>query len=210
MKYNLLIWDFNGTLTDDVAIGIECINSVLDRRNMKKIDSVEQYREIFCFPIIDYYKRLGFDFEAEPYDKVANEWTREYHERETHLQATPYAAEILEKVKSLGMRQIILSSSEITRLKRQIGYLGIAEYFDTVLGLDNIYGGGKTEIARRWSKDKDFKAIFIGDTLHDYETAKAIGADCLLYSGGHEGRWKLESAGVPVIDNLLEIEKYIV
>ena len=209
MKYNLIIWDFNGTLADDLTIGIECINTVLKRRNMKLIDSVDYYRDVFCFPIKDYYKKLGFDFDKEPYDVPANEWAAEYVSREHTLKPTPNARKILQKIKNLGMEQIILSSSELEMLKREIEILGISEYFSTVLGLDNIYAGGKTEMAKKWSEGKSYKALFIGDSLHDFDTAKAIGADCILYSGGHDNRQRLESAGVPIVDDLIDIEQYL-
>lgn len=210
MKYNLVIWDFNGTLADDVEIGIDCTNTLLERRNMNKIDDVNYYREIFCFPIIEYYEKLGFDFQKEPYDLVAEEWAKEYLARERTLRTSPNAPVILEKIKQLGIPQIILSSSELEMLGRQLSHLGITEYFDTVLGLDNIYAGGKIEMAKKWCHDKSFNALFIGDTVHDYDTAKAMGADCILYSCGHDSRWKLESLEVPIVDDLLEIEKYLI
>jgi len=209
MKYDLIIWDFNGTLTDDVQIGIDSVNSVLARRNMPQIKDVEHYRSIFCFPIIDYYKKLGFDFEKEPYSIVANEWVKEYLSRENTMKLSKGAAEILENIKKKGITQIILSSSELGMLKRECELLGITDYFDAILGLDNIYAGGKAEMAREWAKGKKFNALFIGDTLHDLDTALAIGADCLLYSGGHDHLSKLEGAGVPVISSLLDIEEHL-
>lgn len=209
MKYNLIIWDFNGTLTDDLQIGIDSINSVLERRNMPLITDTEHYRSVFCFPIIDYYKKLGFDFDKEPYSIVANEWVTEYLSRENNMVLTDGAEKVLETVRSKGITQIILSSSEIGMLTRQTKALGIYGYFDAILGLDNIYAGGKAEMAKEWAKGKSFKALFIGDTLHDLDTANAIGADCLLYSGGHDAKEKLDGAGVPVISNLIEIIKYI-
>ena len=57
MKYSHIIWDFNGTILDDVSIGIEAINMLLLRRGLKTIDSVDEYRRIFGFPIKDYYRR---------------------------------------------------------------------------------------------------------------------------------------------------------
>ncbi len=209
MKYDLIIWDFNGTLADDLRIGIESINAVLERRKMPLIESVEHYQSVFCFPIIDYYKKLGFDFDREPYSIVAKEWVKEYLSRENTMTLSKGALQILEAVKKAGVKQIILSSSEIGMLKREAELLRITDYFDAILGLDNIYAGGKAEMAKEWAKGKEFKALFIGDTLHDLDTARAIGADCLLYCGGHDSREKLDSAGVPVIKSLSEIEKYL-
>ncbi len=209
MKYDLVIWDFNGTLTDDLQIGIDSINSVLGRRNMPLIKDTEHYRSIFCFPIIEYYKKLGFDFDKEPYSIVADEWVKEYLSREKDMTLSDGVLYVLDEIKRRSISQIILSSSEVNMLTREAKALGIYDYFDVILGLDNVYAGGKAEMAKQWAKGKSFNALFIGDTLHDLDTARAIGADCLLYSGGHDAKEKLMGAGVPVISHLSDIINYL-
>ena len=62
MKYSHIIWDFNGTILNDVNTGIMSVNALLRDRGLKTLDSVDDYHKVFGFPIIDYYKRLGFDF----------------------------------------------------------------------------------------------------------------------------------------------------
>lgn len=205
MKYDLVIWDFNGTLADDVDIGIESTNLLLRRRGMAEIESVEQYKELFGFPIIDYYKKLGFDFEKEPYDIVAREWVDEYLSRETAIKTNKNAEKTLAEIRSMGIGQIILSSSEIGMLERELSLLGIREYFDAVLGIDNIHAGGKIEMAKRWAEGKSFSALLIGDTAHDFNTARAIGADCVLFSGGHDSKNKLTACTENVIDDIYDI-----
>ena len=209
MKYDLIIWDFNGTIADDVQIGIDAANVVLSRRGMNTIDSVEQYRKMFCFPIIDYYRKLGFDFSVEPYEVPADEWTAEYIKREGSIKLNDGCREVFEYVRSAGMHQIVLSSSEIVMLKRELSALGVSEYFDEILGKNDNYAHGKVEMAKEWSRGKDLHALFIGDSAHDFDTASAIGADCILYSGGHDSREHIESLGVPVVDNISDVIKYM-
>ena len=72
--YDYCIWDFNGTLLDDVGAGISSVNTLLSERNLPVIPSVDYYRGIFRFPIIEYYKSLGFDFDSEPYEELAPKW----------------------------------------------------------------------------------------------------------------------------------------
>ena len=45
----------------------------------------------------------------------------------------------------------------------------------------------------------------IGDTDHDAEVAAAIGAVCVLYTGGHQSRARLEKASSHVIDDLAQL-----
>ena len=61
MKYTNIIWDWNGTLLNDTELSIKCINTLLKRRSLPLL-SAEQYREVFGFPIREYYQRIGLDF----------------------------------------------------------------------------------------------------------------------------------------------------
>lgn len=209
MKYDLVIWDFNGTIADDVSIGIDAANVVLSRRGMKMITDVEEYRRMFCFPIKEYYRRLGFDFEKEPYEVPADEWTAEYIKREKYLTPTPGCIETIKRIKDAAIPQIIISSSEIVMLKRELDQFGISDCFEAILGKSDNYAHGKVEMAREWAKDKKYNAVFIGDSAHDYETANAIGADCILFTGGHDLRSRLVGTGAPVIDNIADVLKFI-
>ena len=78
MKYTDIIWDFNGTILDDVDAGIVSVNKLLSDRGLPTIESKEEYRKVFRFPIIEYYRALGFDFEREPYEVLAPLWVSEY------------------------------------------------------------------------------------------------------------------------------------
>ena len=142
------MWDFNGTILDDVQIGIESINTLLERRGLPLIKSREEYASCFMFPIVEWYKNLGFDFEKESYDDVAVEWVKEYLSRETKAGLASGVIDVLEFFKSLGVRQVVLSASELSMLKRQLSELGVIGYFDEVLGLDNIKAASKTGIAK--------------------------------------------------------------
>ena len=70
MKYTHIIWDFNGTIFADMDAGIVSVNKMLEERGLPIIPNIEYYRDIFDFPIIDYYRGLGFDFEKESYEDV--------------------------------------------------------------------------------------------------------------------------------------------
>ena len=61
-KYKHIIWDWNGTLFDDVNFSVELINGLLAKYGLETI-SREHYSEIFQFPVKNYYAAAGFDFE---------------------------------------------------------------------------------------------------------------------------------------------------
>ena len=187
MKYTCVVWDFNGTIMDDVEIGIESVNVLLAKRGLKTLESREEYQRAFGFPIIDYYRRLGFDFDAEPYEDIAVEWVAEYTAREKSAQAVDGVKELLELFKKEGKRQVIISACEQQMLVRNLKLLGVYDYFDDVCGINNIYASSKESIAVEWrEKNPNEELLFIGDTDHDCSVARAMGADCILVAQGHQ------------------------
>lgn len=204
MRYNTVFWDFNGTVMNDVEHGIRCVNTMLKRRGLPTIDSVEEYHKLFRFPVKEYYRDAGFDFDKEPYEVLAVEWVELFVAGEKSLTLCPGFKEVHQALAKKGIRQIILSSSEREMLTRHLRILGMEDAFDHVIGLDNIYAGGKAETAKRLFGENQSDAVMIGDTPHDAETARAMGADCILYAGGHAGRESLLACGCPVIDHLTD------
>ena len=170
-RYDCIIWDFNGTILDDVLIGIESINTLLGERNLPQIGSKDEYRESFGFPIVEWYKRLGFDFDKENYDVVAKQWVGEYLSRETEARLCDGVLAVLKKFHSDDIRQVIISASEINMLKKQVEFLGIKDYFDEIVGKSDIYASGKKEVAQKWRSLNHGDMLFVGDTDHDHETA---------------------------------------
>ncbi len=210
MAYTHLLWDYNGTIVDDVQVGIDSLNTLLFRRGMKTIDTIPDYYKIFGFPIIDYYRRAGFDFDKEPFEKVAVEWVTEYEKNFPNAPIREGGIEAFQKIKALGVSQVVLSACESGMLNRQLEGFGIAHYFDSINGIDNIYASSKVAIAQNWADNTAHEGLlFVGDTVHDFEVASAIGADCLLLEGGHQNRETLLKCGCPVISNPLEILEYL-
>ncbi len=212
MKTTHIIWDFNGTILNDLPLSLKSINTVLKKRNLPLLNSEEDYRKVFHFPIISYYEKLGMDFSKEPYKIPADEWIALYNSGIKEIPLTDCIIETLEAIKNLKIPQLVLSASEKSMLLLQLEHYNLTKYFDQILGTDSVYGGGKIEMAKKWAIETDTcltNAVFIGDTDHDYETAKALGCKCILYSGGHMSKTKLEKLGVPVIDCIKDILKYV-
>lgn len=210
MKYTHVIWDFNGTIFDDVDACIKSINVLLEKRGLETVPDVCAYREVFDFPIQKYYIKVGFDFEIEPFTSVAEEWMDLYLEFSKNSTACEGAVDTLLEISELQVKQLVLSASEVNMLSEQLDDLKVKHYFCEILGLDNILAGGKTAIGRSWrEKNPCAVALFIGDTIHDAEVARAIGADCVLYAGGHQSKTRLEETGYPVVEKIKDILQYL-
>ena len=209
MKYTHIIWDFNGTIFDDLLPGIKSTNIMLEKRGIAIIPDVDSYRRVFGFPVKDYYEKIGFNFELESYDDLAIEWVNLYLENTKGAGLMPGVIEALEYFKSIGLKQVVLSACESEMLNSQLKELGVYDYFDCVIGLDNIHAGGKGALAKKWREEnEDACALFIGDTIHDAEVAAIAKSDCALYLGGHQDRERLEKCG-RVFEKFSEIKEFL-
>lgn len=200
-----IVFDFNGTIIDDVDISLKCLN-VLRRKYLKLEDlSKDEYRNIFTFPIIDYYRRAGFDFNEYSFETIGQEWVDLYNISVKEIGLAEGVIEFLDKYKN-KYQYIILSASKKEMIIDQLKQYQIQNYFKDVLGIDNIYAHSKLDIALDYFKDKNLNDYcMIGDTLHDDEVASKIGIDIKLVSNGHQSLSVLKKTGSPIYNSIKEI-----
>lgn len=211
MKYTHILWDFNGTILDDVQTGIDSVNVMLAKRGLPTLKDVSDYRSHFRFPITAYYESLGFDFENEPFSVLAPEWVALYLEFVKNASLRDGVTEAFDAFRQAGLKQVIVSATEYNMLGEQLCALGIKNKFDDYIGLDNIHAASKTELAKAWyAENRPESAVFIGDTTHDYEVACVLGCDCILVSGGHQSREVLDKCNVCVVNCIDDAKNIII
>ena len=209
-EYTYIIWDWNGTLLDDVAVSVKINSDMLVKRGLPPITK-EDYLDIIEIPLVNYYRKL-FDLRKDPFDKLSVEFIEQYEKEMANMQLMSGAREMLETLKNKGYKQIILSSFEENILKTLVNKFDLLEYFDFIIGRDDFRSESKTSSALKWideNKINASKVIVIGDLIHDYEMSKAIKADCLLIANGHQNKSTLLKEGVKVLEDIKEITDYI-
>ena len=197
------IWDFNGTILDDVDVGIRSVNHLLRERGLRTIESREAYRQIFGFPVEEYYRKLGFDFEKEPYEVIAPLWVEQYLKNVKDAPLFDDVKKTVALLRDKGIRQVVLSATEKGMLLSQLTSLGLIDAFEEVLGLDNIHAASKLSLARDWRERHPTEtAIYLGDTDHDCDTARCMNIPCVLITRGHQAPNRLVHFGVPMYETL--------
>lgn len=206
-NYTHIIWDWNGTLLDDAWLCVDVMNGMLKERDLP-LKTLDEYKELFDFPVMDYYVKLGFDFEKEPFDEVGMEFIVRYNRRQCETMLHPEVHEVLASIMKWGHSQYILSAREQNELIAETKTLGVFGMFDLIRGLDDHYAHGKTDVGLHLvaeiGVDKR-KMLFIGDTRHDAEVAAEIGIDCILIPNGHHSELRLRGLGVPMISSLIDL-----
>ncbi len=207
-RYKHAIWDWNGTLLNDTTLCVDVLNQLLAKRGRAPL-SEQDYRNNFGFPVVHFYDYLGLDTDKDSFDQVSREFIDDYQARyfeecELHLEA----AEVLTDLAQRGMSHSVLSAAKQEALNEGIRHFGIRAHFVGLMGADNIYAEGKIAQGHHWIKQLHWQPeeiVLIGDTVHDFEVAEAIGTDCILMAHGHHTPERLAKTGAPMVDSLREL-----
>ncbi|HEX9062871.1 MAG TPA: HAD hydrolase-like protein, partial [Clostridia bacterium] len=106
-KYKHIIWDWNGTILNDVDLSLDLINGLLAQYNLKTI-SLSEYRNYFTIPVREYYSKIGFDFSKDSFEIIGKKWMDEYERRKFECTLYNGVNEVFEKINALGIGQSIL------------------------------------------------------------------------------------------------------
>ncbi len=208
LMYKHIIWDWNGTLLDDVNLSLKAINIVLARYGLPDLGR-ERYLKIFTFPVIEYYQKLGFDFNLTPFNIVGTEFIEEYTTRMFRVKLHRGAKEFMQFATEYGVSQSMLSAAKQQMLEQLTAHHGLEDYFIRIVGLDNHYAHSKLEAGKAWMKELPHPAkdiIYIGDTLHDVDVAHELGVDIVLLALGHTDTARLLTSGKLVVHNFSELK----
>jgi len=185
-KLSAVIWDWNGTLLNDVRENHQIINRMLANRALPPVD-LAMYRRFFRMPIRDFYRDIGFSFETESFESVAAEYFALYEERFAQMSVTDGIPETLARLAASGVDQYIVSAAQQADLSRYVRAKGLDGFFRRIVGNDDRSVVSKVDKALELRRSLGVgDVLVIGDMYHDYEVARAIGAKCVLYSGGHQ------------------------
>ena len=109
------------------------MNVMLKKRKLTLLD-YKTYKDIFTFPVQDYYAHIGFDFGIEAFEELATEYIVELNSDKYCFKLYTGAEEILDDIRIKGITQSILSASQEEDLNDLVRRLGIGRYFKKIAG----------------------------------------------------------------------------
>jgi phosphoglycolate phosphatase len=210
-NYKHIIWDWNGTLLNDVEFCCEIINKILVKNFLPEL-SLEKYRQIFTFPVQDYYKEAGLDFTKTSFEILGKDFIDQYEANKLSCSLFENVIGVLSAIHKKGIGQSVLSAYLHDNLVKILDHYKLTKYFDNIIGLDNIYAGSKTHLGLSLVEQLNMpknEILFIGDTLHDAEVADAMGVNSILIANGHQTKNKLLIDNNIVLDNLNQLQAFL-
>lgn len=201
-----LVFDWNGTLIDDLDLAVTAVNRCGERFGVAPVTRAG-YRARFDFPIAGFYAALGFDFGSTPFATIVQHYLDHFDANVAHCPLHDGALALIGAAREAGVGVSILSASHRDVLLQTLDAKGLRGRFDHVIGLSHNQATSKTAEAALLQQTLGTPAartLFVGDTLHDVEVARSVGWRPALVATGHQDEVRLRGSGAPLMNGLGE------
>ena len=205
-----VIWDWNGTLLNDVKVSLLSVNQELAARNLSPVTE-NYYRSHFDFPVKDFYEKIGINFSRENFDEMSHRFLETYFRNLNLASLHEGATDTLQLLNDHGIPQYVLSAMEQQRLEKMLKDYGIDHYFRKIRGPADVYADGKMAAGHDLIKTEQIEVSscwMVGDTLHDLEVARTLGLNCILLACGHQTKQRLQKDHDLVLNDFRELKSF--
>lgn len=207
MERSHLVWDWNGTLLDDLAIVVEAVNRSIAAFGLNPI-TAEEYRDHYTRPVRHFYDRLfGRVVADEEWLRLNTGFHDAYFEFAHTVDLAPGARRAMDTLSESGWSQSLLSMSPQDWLDGIVTRLGVHDRFEIVDGLSGPTGGLKARHLEDHLEVLGLESsavVVVGDTPDDVAAARHVGARAILFHGGSHHMEVLEAEGVPIAETIEE------
>tara|TARA_B100001057_G_scaffold380000_1_gene385619 strand:- start:493 stop:1131 length:639 start_codon:yes stop_codon:yes gene_type:complete len=207
MKYEHIVWDWNGTLVNDAELCVSIVNQILNDYGILPVNGAF-YLDNFSFPVCEYYKSLGLPSCGPEYQKISQRFIEEYRKKHHNCKLQQSSIKMLGYIQGCGISQSVLSAGNIADVLDFVNYHKLSDFFSIISGVYHTHATGKSDIALKHLNQiqvSTSKILLIGDTLHDFDIATDLKVDCILYSKGHNSENRLLEVSNLVINDLGEL-----
>ena len=207
MKYEHIVWDWNGTLVNDAELCVSIVNQILNDYGILPVNGAF-YLDNFSFPVCEYYKSLGLPSCGPEYQKISQRFIEEYRKNHHVCKLQQSSIKMLGYIQGCGISQSVLSAGNIADVLDFVNYHKLSDFFSIISGVYHTHATGKSDIALKHLNQiqvSTSKILLIGDTLHDFDIATDLKVDCILYSKGHNSENRLLEVSNLVINDLGEL-----
>lgn len=200
-----LVWDWNGTLLNDLSLVVACTNAAFTSVGGPTVTE-DEHRVRFRRPVAEYYADvLGRAVDAEQFGQL----DRIFHDAyRSGLTTCELAADARTAMRAWPGDQSLLSMWFHDELVPTVHRFGLTGHFRRVDGLRGTVGGDrKAESLQKHLAELGVdggSVVLIGDSIDDADAATAVGARAVLYTGGFTDPARLRASGHPVADTLTE------
>ena len=205
MKYRSLLFDWSGTLVDDLPPTLYATNAVLAKYDVPAMGR-EEFRERFRLPYPEFYEEV---LPGVAIADLEDAFRSAFNDSPKGVSVLPHAREMLEWCRSHDIRCFVLSSMDEGIFYEQARAFGVVDFFEEIYAgvIDKRERIG--EILESHGLEK-VKTAFLGDMVHDIATAQHGGVDSIALATGYDPVERLvKSKPSYLFDDLEKVREWL-
>ncbi|MGI9240267.1 MAG: HAD family hydrolase [Verrucomicrobiales bacterium] len=200
-----VIFDWSGTLVDDLPPVLEATNRIFAHYRREAMDR-EEFRRTFKLPFAEFYDDVLPGVLMDDLDQLYMEF---FAGSEAKVSILPQAVEFLDYCQSVGKRIFLLSSIHQDHFDEQSAELGLGHYFEVAYAQVLDKKQKIHEILEVHRLDPS-ETMFVGDMVHDVETAKHGGVFSVATLTGYDPPDRLAAAEPDLtVSDLADLRKFL-
>lgn len=186
MKFDLLIFDWDGTLMDSAGFISRCIQAAC--RDMElPVPSREEASHIIGLGLREALERVAPGLAPEQYPELVEHYRRHYLSQDEHLTLFEGAEALIHELHGRGHLMAVATGKARRGLDRVFGQTGLGEWFHASRTADETFSKPHPAMVEELLDELAIapeKALMIGDTTHDLEMARNAGIASLAAGYG--------------------------
>ncbi|WP_300450385.1 HAD-IA family hydrolase [Accumulibacter sp.] len=184
--FDLLVFDWDGTLLDSAAAIVDAIQSACDDLGVP-VPSDGQARHVIGLGLRDALQHAVPDLPAERYPQMVERYRHHYLSRDHELLLFGGVAELIGELAGAGFLLAVATGKSRLGLERALRISGLGQHFHASRCADECFSKPHpqmlTELMDELSVAPE-RTLMIGDTTHDLQMARNAGVACLAVAYG--------------------------
>lgn len=212
MKYELVVFDWDGTLLDSAGAIVQAIQSACRDLNLPVPDD-HSARHVIGLGLVDAMRHAVPDLAPENYQAMVERYRHHYLSGDHQLLLFPGVPEMLNRLKSTGHILAVATGKSRLGLERALDHSGLRPLFQASRCADECHSKPHPQMLDELMAEFGIAAestVMIGDTSHDLLMASNAGVDSLAVTyGAHLHDHLLEHKPKACLHTVQELDQWL-
>jgi phosphoglycolate phosphatase len=212
-RFDLLIFDWDGTLADSTALITRSIQHAFVDAGLPE-PSRRDASFVIGYGLHQAMQHLAPDASKEQVTDIVEAYKRHYLACDGEIALFDGVADALDRYKAAGYGLAVATGKSRRGLDRVLEQTGLAEYFDVTRCADECHSKPHPQMVEEitaFMAVPPARAVMIGDTTHDLQMASNAGMASLGVSyGAHPKADLLALAPLALFDSFPELDAWVV
>jgi phosphoglycolate phosphatase len=212
LRYELIVWDWDGTLMDSTPTIVQCIQDACRDLNLPIPDD-SMASHVIGLGIQESLRKACPTVSVDDHYKLIDRFRFHYLSKDHELSLFEGARDLLYRLKDKGHLLAVATGKSRKGLDRSLGFHQLEDLFDDTRTADETFSKPHPAMLIELSESLMVpmeKMLMIGDTTHDLLMANNAGADAVAVTYGAHPEHVLKTENpLACLSNVAELSDWL-